>query len=114
MEKSTIREILDERKPKFSKLKKPSAPVRYTTRELKLSYGEQLENRIGKQLRSYEELQGELFNLKKKIWKEEITLRLITKISWKVEYKSLFTKKLEGDTKELLNNFYEGASKNII
>ena len=57
MEKNTFQNILDEPIPKLSK--KPLAPIPYTPR-ISITYEKELEEKIRKQKRRYEELEEEL------------------------------------------------------
>ena len=97
MEKKAIRNILDEPVPELP-LEPPIQPVPYTVREKSISYEKKLERRIRKQKRKYEELQEELFNLKKAKLdvKEEITIE--HKGSLEGQINEFVYKKNEGDT----------------
>ncbi len=106
METNTFRSILDEPIPKFPKLKKPLAPVPSHEKQL-----EQLASRIRKQKRRYEELQEELFNLKKAKLEVEENITIEHKDSLEGQINEFVYKKNGGDTQELFNKFYVDATK---
>ena len=108
MEVKTSRHILDEPVPKL--LKKPLAPTKYAPREESITYEKELERRIRHQKRKYEELQEELFNLKKA--KLEVTIEHRESLQGQIQ--EFVYRRNEADSQALMFKFYEHASKNII
>ena len=111
MEKNTFQNILDEPIPKLLKLQKSLAPKLYTPR-ISITYEKELEEKIRKQKRRYEELEEELFNLKKAKLEESITIDHQESLGGQInEY---VFKRNEGGSQELFNKFCEVAPNKIV
>jgi len=115
MEKNTFQNILDEPIPKLPI--KPLVPKLYTPRkprELSVIEKElkELKERISEQKRRYEELEEELFNLKKAKLEENITIDHTESLGGQInEY---VFKRNEGDSQELFIKFCEVAPNKIV
>ena len=103
MEKNTFQNILDEPIPKLSK--KPLAPKLYTPRK-SITYEKELEEKIRKQKRRYEELREEL--------KLEENITIDHQESLGGQINEYVFKRNEGGSQELFNKFCEVAPNKIV